>query len=44
MNNTLIVNDDVTVVDPSVRLPVMSPLVKSSKRQPNFQLPGKSRD
>lgn len=38
---TFIVDYDVTVVEPSVRLPVMSSLMKSSKRQPNLQLPGR---
>lgn len=36
--NTFVVNDNVTVVDSSFRLPVVSSFVKSPKRQPDLQL------
>lgn len=41
VETTFIIDYDVTVVEPSVGLPVMSSLMKSSKRQPNLQLPGR---
>lgn len=43
MASTFIVDDDVTIVDSSVSLPGWSSLMKASKRQPHFQLSGKSR-